>query len=122
MKTKISKLYSITIKALDNYSSKIVSSAALEHYGNMVELIKKSSKIDINVLFSYIALLAVLCWISRWIIEILKFIGNIIPNLISYFANFNFNININNDNLQNNGDLEKSSDLSNNDDLQNKKN
>jgi uncharacterized protein with PQ loop repeat len=66
--------------ALNKTASAAVSVAALEQYAKIVELIKSKTCIDINEIFGIIALLAVLCWISAWIKEIVHFVCVTLPN------------------------------------------
>ena len=79
---KICKLASCATHALDRSVCAVVSVAALEQYNNLVELVKKFTCIDINEFFGYIALLAVLCWISQWLEEIIHFVFKTIPKFI----------------------------------------
>jgi len=69
-------------KALAELVNNVVSSAALSHYAHIVELIRCHLWIDINVLFSYIALLVVICWVGQWLHEIINFIFVKLPKFI----------------------------------------
>lgn len=76
---KICQLASCATRALDKSVCAVVSVAALEQYGKIVDLVKQYTCIDINEFFGYIALLAVLCWVSQWLNEIIHFICKTIP-------------------------------------------
>lgn len=78
----ICNLAACATRALDKSVCAIVSVAALEQYNTVVELIKQYTCIDINEFFAYIALLAVLCWVSKWIEEIFEFVCKTIPRFI----------------------------------------
>jgi hypothetical protein len=79
---KICKLASCATKALDDSVCAVVSVAALEQYAIIVDLVKQYTCIDINEFFTYIALLAVLCWVSQWLNEIIHFLCKTIPKFL----------------------------------------
>lgn len=79
---KICQLASCATSALDKSVCAVVSVAALEQYNNIVELVKNLTYIDINEFFGYVALLAVLCWVSQWLEEIIHFVCKTIPKCI----------------------------------------
>lgn len=69
-------------RALDKSVCAVVSVAALEQYNQLVELIKQQTCIDINQFFVCISLLAVVCWVSRWIEEMIAFMCVTFPKFI----------------------------------------
>jgi hypothetical protein len=79
---KICQLASCATNALDKSVCAIVSVAALEQYNCVVEYIKNITCIDINEFFGYIALLALLCWVSQWLAEIFNFMCKTIPKFM----------------------------------------
>lgn len=79
---KICQLAAVATEALDKSTAALVSVAALEQYNYVVDLIKEKTCIDINEFFAYIALLAVLCWVSQWLEEIYRFFCYTIPKFI----------------------------------------
>lgn len=79
-------------RALGKSVCRIVSVAALEHYAHIVEVIKNTLCIDINKLFGLIALLAVLCWISQWISEIINFVTKTVPQFIKNLCQGKFSL------------------------------
>lgn len=79
---KICQLASCATSALDKSVCAVVSVAALEQYANIVNLIKQYTSIDVNEFFGYIALLAVLCWVSQWLEEIINFMCKTIPKFV----------------------------------------
>lgn len=79
---KICQLASCATRALDKSVCAVVSVAALEQYNNIVDLVKNLTCIDINQFFGYVALLAVLCWVSQWLEEIIHFIFHTVPKFI----------------------------------------
>ncbi len=79
---KICKLASCATKVLDDSVCAVVSVAALEQYAIIVDLVKQYTCIDINEFFTYIALLAVLCWVSQWLNEIIHFLCKTIPRFL----------------------------------------
>lgn len=89
---KICQLASCVNSTLDKSICAIVSVAALEQYHMIVDYIKKYTCFNINDFFGYIALLAVLCWISQWINEILNFICKIIPKFLKNLMCCNFSL------------------------------
>lgn len=76
---KICQLARCATNALDKSVCAVVSVAALEQYSYVVGLIKQFTCIDINKFFGYIALLALLCWVSQWLADIINFICKTIP-------------------------------------------
>jgi len=67
--------------ALDKVVCESVSVAALEFYAKVVEFIRLHTCIDIGLIFQVIAILAVICWIQQWLLEIINFVLGI-PKLI----------------------------------------
>ena len=92
MPSQICSLADCATKALNKNFCAVVSAAALDHYAKIAETIKKCLCIDINELFSVIALLAVLCWISQFITEIIHFVTRTIPNFISNLCHGKFSL------------------------------
>lgn len=76
---KICALASCATNAIDKAVCAIVSASALEQYAQLVEFIKTNTCFDINRFFSLIALLALLCWLSDWLHEIVRFVCHTIP-------------------------------------------
>lgn len=76
---KICKLAAVATKALDKSAAALVSVAALEQYNYVVEMVKEKTHIDINEFFTYIALLAVMCWVGHWLDEIFRFLCHTLP-------------------------------------------
>ena len=68
--------------ALNEAVCATVSSAALNQWANIIELIKCYTGLDINTLFEIIAILTVLCFLSRWLLEVVHFVTNTIPKVI----------------------------------------
>lgn len=89
---KICQLASCATRALDESVCAIVSVAALEQYGKIVDLVKEHTCIDINEFFGYIALLAVLCWVSQWLEEIYHFVCKTIPKFIMNLCRGKFSL------------------------------
>lgn len=89
---KICQLASYATQALDKSVCAIVSVAALEQYNCAVELVKKYTSIDINEFFGYIALLAVLCWVSQWLEEIIHFMLHTVPRFLSNLCHGKFSL------------------------------
>lgn len=89
---KICKLASCATRALDESVCAVVSVAALEQYTKIVDLVKQYTCIDINEFFGYIALLAVLCWISQWLNEIIRFVCETIPKFFLNLCNGKFSL------------------------------
>jgi hypothetical protein len=77
--------------ALDKVVCDAVASAALDFYAKAVEFLRSHLCIDLNVFFQLIAVLAVICWIQNWLLEIIKFVCKI-PKVIKelFCGNFNF--------------------------------
>jgi hypothetical protein len=80
--SKICQLAACATDALDKSVCAIVSVTALEQYACIVNYIKNATCIDINELFGYIALLAVLCWVGQWLEEIYHFLVYTVPRFI----------------------------------------
>ena len=89
---KICQLASCATQALDKSVCAIVSVAALEQYNCTVELVKKYTCIDINEFFGYIALLAVLCWVSQWLEEIIHFMFHTVPKFLRNLCHGKFSL------------------------------
>lgn len=89
---KICKLASCATRALDESVCAVVSVAALEQYAKIVDLVKQYTCIDINEFFGYIALLAVLCWVSQWLNEIIHFICKTIPKFFKNLCRGKFSL------------------------------
>jgi isopentenyldiphosphate isomerase len=80
--SKICNLATCATEALDTSVCEVVAAAALEQYAKINELIKQYTHIDVNEFFGYVALLAVLCWFSQWLKEIVHFVTHTIPKFI----------------------------------------
>lgn len=91
-KTLICKAGQCAHKALNNSVCSIISNAALEQYAKIVEMIKTNLYIDINKLFGFIALLAILCWVGHWISDIIKFVTRTIPRFIRNLLHGKFSV------------------------------
>jgi hypothetical protein len=76
---KICALASCATNAIDKAVCAVVSASALEQYAQLVEFIKNTTCFDINRFFALIALLALLCWLSDWLYEIIHFVCHTIP-------------------------------------------
>jgi hypothetical protein len=76
---KICALASCATHAIDKAVCAVVSASALEQYAQLVEFIKNATCFDINRFFALIALLALLCWLSDWLYEIIHFVCHTIP-------------------------------------------
>ncbi len=92
MSHQICKVAGCATRALNKSVCAVVSAAALEQYAKISEMIKQYTCFDINHFFGLIALLAVLCWISQWIAEIIDFVTVTIPNFISNLCNGKFSL------------------------------
>jgi len=79
-------------KALNRTVCAAVSVAALEQYAKIAEMIKSCLCIDINKLFTFIACLAVLCWIGQWVAEIINFVTKTIPRFVSNLCQGKFSL------------------------------
>lgn len=77
--------------ALDKVVCEAVSSAALNFYSQVVEFLRNNLCVDLTVFFQLIALLAVICWVQNWLIEIIRFICNI-PKVLKRLFCGNFNL------------------------------
>jgi len=68
-----------------------VSSCALDIYAYIVEFLRNTFCIDLNLFFKVIALLSVICWVQLWIVEMIKFVCKI-PKIIKKMlcGKFNF--------------------------------
>lgn len=90
--TKFQEVAECANDALNKVVCAAVSAAALEQYGKIVHFIKSTLCFDINELFGLIALLAVLCWVSQWISEIIHFVTKTIPKFIKNLCNGKFSL------------------------------
>ena len=90
--SKICSLAQCATNALDESVCNAVAAAALEQYAKINELIKSYTHIDVNEFFGYVALLAVLCWFSQWLNEIVKFVTKTIPKFIHNLSCGKFSI------------------------------
>jgi hypothetical protein len=77
--------------ALDKVVCDAVSNAALNFYTQVVEFLRNTLCIDLTVFFQLIAMLAVICWIQNWLIEIIHFICRI-PKVLKNLFCGNFNL------------------------------
>lgn len=77
--------------ALNKAVCDAVASAALNFYSQIVEFIRNTLCFDISILFQVIAVLAVICWVQEWLLEIIKFICKI-PKIIKNLFCGKFNL------------------------------
>lgn len=77
--------------ALDKVVCEAVSSAALDFYAQIIEFLRNTLCIDIAVFFQLIALLAVVCFIQNWLLEIIGFICRI-PKILKNLFCGKFNL------------------------------
>lgn len=77
--------------ALDKVVCDAVSSAILNFYSQIIEFLRNTLCFDITIFFQVIAVLALICWIQSWLLEIIKFICRI-PKIIKKLFCGNFNL------------------------------
>lgn len=77
--------------ALDKVVCDAVASAVLNFYAQIVDFLRNTVNIDFSLFFKVIALLAVICWIQKWLLEIIKFICKI-PKILKKFFCGKFNL------------------------------
>ena len=87
--SKLCQLANVATATLDKYVAEIVSHAALAQYEKIVDLIKEYTCIDLNEFFVCISLLAVLCWVSQWLNDIIIFV------CVGYFNLYLFMLQLN---------------------------
>lgn len=77
--------------ALDKMVCDVVSSCALDFYACIIEFMRNTCYVDLNLFFKVIALLSVMCWIQVWLMEMIKFVCKI-PKFIKkiFCGKFNF--------------------------------
>jgi hypothetical protein len=72
--TKLANLSKCAKLALDKVVCQGVAAAALDLYAALVDYLRMALCFDVSVLFQIIAVLAIICWIQNWLIEIYYFI------------------------------------------------
>jgi hypothetical protein len=77
--------------ALDKVICDAVATAALNFYTQIVSFLRDTICLDLTMFFQVIALLAVICWIQNWLIEVVKFICHI-PRVIKNLFCGKFNL------------------------------
>lgn len=77
--------------ALDKVVCEAVSAAALNLYAQIVDFLRNTLCFDLTVFFKVVALLAIICWIQNWLLDIIKFICNI-PRVIKNLFCGKFNL------------------------------
>ena len=77
--------------ALDKVVCDAVASAALDFYTQVVEFLRNTLCIDLTKFFQLIAILAVICWVQSWLIEIIHFIYRI-PKVLKNLFTGKFNL------------------------------
>ena len=71
--SKICRAVSCVREVLDKSVCDAVAGAALDFYAQVIEFIKTNVGFDITVLFKVLAVLALVCWIQEWLLELVKF-------------------------------------------------
>lgn len=77
--------------ALDKIVCEAVSSSALDFYTQVVEFLRNTLCIDLTMFFQLIAMLAVICWVQNWLIEIIHFVCRI-PRVLKNLFCGKFNL------------------------------
>ena len=76
---------------LDKVVCDAVASASLNFYAQIVDFLRNTLCIDITIFFQVIAILAVICWIQTWLLEIIQFLCKI-PTVIKNLFCGKFNL------------------------------
>lgn len=77
--------------ALDKVVCDAIASAALNFYSQIVEFLRVTMCVDVTMFFQLIALLAVLCWVQNWLMEMIHFICRI-PKVIKNIFHGKFSL------------------------------